>query len=322
MIHARNTRYLSVLGTTPSPCGQLVSPSLLKPWPRWGNACANPNAPHLSVTRPQTRHSSSHVDRSRLGTFLSFFCDVWRTHVAGLRALAHTAPQDCSPSPNTTRRPYVCPPLWVHRPSVPQHWDLATGDKHIDISEEDGYVLSANGEGPTQGAIVPCEPLSAIRRARPGRLRINKPWILHRRRVSGITTSSPTNQSPSSGLRICDRLSNTPATPNTDFKNLFNSLRQRDALAHSAAKEAPSHTATSPYSSPAMSRTPSSLRQQQRPVLYVQTSSPVGTSAPPSTPALPSPCPSAAPFRPSGRLPKRSPLPVWPAEHYPRAVVV
>ena len=261
------------------------------------------------------------------------------------RSLAHAVPQDA----DTTRRPYVCPPLWVHRPLVPQHWDLASGDKHLDINEEDGYVLSTNGEGSTSGAFVPCEPLSAVRRARAGRLRI-KSWILHRRRVSGITTtSSPTSQGvssvpshlshrsvsqinkhqfpfpqpqPSSGFRIYDRLPPTPATPNTDFKNLFNSLRQRDALAHSAAKvsphQAPSHP---PISSPAVSRTPSSPRQQ-RPVLYVQTSSPVGTSAPPSTPALPSPCPSAAPFRPSGRLPKRSPLPVWPAEHYPRAVVV
>jgi hypothetical protein len=109
---------------------------------------------------------------------------------------------------------------------------------------------------------------------------------------------------------------------------LFNNLRQRDALVHSAARasphEAPSCPAISPSSSPAVSRTPSSLRQQQqqRPVLYVQTSSPVGTSAPPSTPALSSPCPNVAPFRPSGRLPKRSPIPVWPAEYYPRAVAV
>ena len=135
-----------------------------------------------------------------------------RTHVAGPRALAHIAPQDCSPSPNTTRRPYVCPPLWVHRPSVPQHWDLASGDKHLDISEEDGYVLSANGEGPTQGAVVPCEPLSAVRRARPGRLRINKPWILHRRRVSGITTSSPTNQIVSSVLSLLRLIIPPPST--------------------------------------------------------------------------------------------------------------
>ena len=118
------------------------------------------------------------------------------------RARSHrTVVQD---SPNTTRRPYVCPPLWVHRPSVPQHWDLTSGDKRLDIKEEDGYVLSANDEGPTPGAgaFVPCEPLSAVRRARPGRLRI-KSWILHRRRVSGIiTTSSPTSQSVSSVLTL------------------------------------------------------------------------------------------------------------------------
>jgi hypothetical protein len=263
-------------------------------------------------------------------------------HVLIIYARLHRL-QDASPI--TTRRPYVCPALWADCPSFPQHWDLVSGDKHLDISEEDGYVLVANGEGSTSGAFVSCDPLSAVRRARAGRLRI-KPWILHRRRVFGITTSSPTSTSPivsfllslptdllnksnppqpSSGLRIHDRLPLTPSTPNTDFRNLYNSLRQRDPRPLPAAKaappEVPSASLISPPLSPAASRTPSSLRQQ-RPVLYVQTSSPVGTSAPPPTPALPSPHPSTAQFRPSGRLPKRPPLPVWPAEHYPRAVVV
>ena len=212
MIHARNTRYLSLLGTTPSsPCGQLVSQSLLKPWPRWGNGCTNPMV-HISPS-PALKlatHQAMSIDPQSV-CFSPF--STTSAHVAGLRALArsHRSTQDCSPSPNTTRRPYVCPPLWVHRPSVPQHWDLASGDKHLDISEEDGYVLSANGEleGPTLGAIVPCEPLSAVRRARPGRLRI-KPWILHRRRVSGITTSSPTNQTVSSVLSLLRLISPLP----------------------------------------------------------------------------------------------------------------
>lgn len=123
----------------------------------------------------------------------------WTLRARSLARSHRTVIQD---SPNTTRRPYVCPPLWVHRPSVPQHWDLTSGDKRLDIKEEDGYVLSANDEGPTPGtgAFVPCEPLSAVRRARPGRLRI-KSWILHRRRVSGIiTTSLPISQSVSSVL--------------------------------------------------------------------------------------------------------------------------
>jgi hypothetical protein len=251
-------------------------------------------------------------------------------------------------SPCTTRRPYVCPPLWVNCTPVPPHWDLSSGDKLLDIDEEDGYVLSANGEGSTCGAFVACEPLSAVRRARPGRLRTKQHWILHRRRVSGISptsatvsflsvisplstpTDQPSHQSipsqPSPDFRIYDRLPPTPATPNTDFRNLFNSIRQRDVRPlHTAKAAAPEVLSVSlpisPPLSPAVSRTPSSSHQQ-RPVLYVQTSSPVGTSAPPSTPVLPSPCPSASQFRPSGRLPKRPPLPVWSAEHYPRAVVV
>jgi hypothetical protein len=142
--------------------------------------------------------------------------------------------------------------------------------------------------------------------------------------LSSINRTLPSQRA--SDFRIYDRLPPTPATPNTDFKNLFNSLRQRDAFPLHTAKVVPSEVPSvslpiSPPPSPAVSRTSSSSRQQ-RPVLFVQTSSPVGTSAPPSTPVLPSPCPSASQLRPSGRLPKRPPLPVWSAEHYPRAVVV
>jgi len=224
---------------------------------------------------------------------------------------------------DSTRRPYIRPvAVWVDCSPVPQHWDLLTSEiKDLDISQEDGYVLSANGEGSTSGVFVPCEPLSSIRRARPGRLRI-KPLVLHRRRVVGITTS-PISPTSSSGLRIRGRLPPTPSTPNTDFRNLFNSLRQRDA--HPVAKVAPTEVSPtlliSPPASPAVLRTPPFVRQQ-RPVLHVQTSSPVGTSAPPPTPSVPSPSPSPSQFRPSGRLPKRSILPVWPAEYYPRAVVI
>jgi hypothetical protein len=86
-----------------------------------------------------------------------------------------------------------CPPSTP----TPKHWDLASRVGNMDVREEDGYVLSANGEESTSGVFVPCEPLSAVRRARPGRLtgrlRI-KPMVLHRRRILGITTSpiSPT----------------------------------------------------------------------------------------------------------------------------------
>jgi hypothetical protein len=248
------------------------------------------------------------------------------------------------------RRQYVRPALrLVDCPPTPPHWDLASrkSDPCLDVSEADGYILSANGEGSTSGVFVPCDPLSAVRRARAGHLR-TKPTGLPRRRVLlGITTSptSPTHavsassshlptshssqrsisaQPSSSGVLLRDRLPPTPMTPNTDFKNLYDSFRKCNvvpAAKTAAFTEIPPAFPISPPVSPVVSVTSSSPRQQ-RPVLYVQTSSPVGTSAPPSTPALTSPSPSTFQFRPSGRLPKRPPLPVWPAEYYPRAVVV
>lgn len=231
------------------------------------------------------------------------------------------------------RRQYIRPPaLRIDcPPTTPKHWDLASRVGNLDVREEDGYVLSANGEEFTSGVFVPCEPLSAVRRARrPGRLRI-KSMAFHRRRISGITTSpiSPTAaQRSSSGFLLRDYLPPAPSTPNTDFKNLYNSLRKSDALpaTKTASPEVPVPPTPafpiSPPVSPAPSGSPSSPRQQ-RPVLHVQTSSPVGTSAPPPTPALTSPSPSTFQFRPSGRLPKRPPIPVWPmpTEYYPRAVV-
>jgi hypothetical protein len=268
------------------------------------------------------------------------------------------------------RRQYIRPALALRidcPPATPKpkHWDLASRVSNLDVREEDGYVLSANGEGSTSGVFVPCEPLSAVRRAaRPRRLLHIKPMALHRRRVSGITTSpiSPTavstyfsfsfslitnihshylptypslflnsidqfplQQHSSSGILIRDCLPPTPLTPNTDFKNLYNNLRKCDVLpaaktASSPGVPVPPAFPISPPVSPSASGSPSSPRQQ-RPVLHVQTSSPVGTSAPPPTPALTSPSPSTFQFRPSGRLPKRPPIPVWPTVCYPRAVV-
>lgn len=89
------------------------------------------------------------------------------------------------------RRQYIRPPaLRIDcPPPTPKHWDLSSRVSNLDIREEDGYILSANGEESTSGAFVPCEPLSAIRRARPGRILRIKPHLLHRRRISGITTS-------------------------------------------------------------------------------------------------------------------------------------
>lgn len=297
---------------------------------------------HISRSSPTSR-SQQPMSTNAKSVRLSLSATCHRYHELTL----HDHLQDFSS--DSPRRPYVRLALRVDCAAAPPHWDLTSGGKDLDISEEDGYVLSANGEASpsTLGVLVPCEPLTAVSRARPGRLRV-KPWILHRRRVFDITTSptSPTvsassllslppppasslttllhNQSLSpqpSGFRIRDRLPLTPSTPNTDFKNLCNNLRQRDALPKAASSEVPQISPISPPTSPAVSCTPSSPRQQ-RPVLHVQTSSPVGTSAPPPTAALPSPSPSPSQFRPSGRLPKRPALPVWPAEYYPRVVAV
>jgi hypothetical protein len=86
--------------------------------------------------------------------------------------------------------------------------------------------------------------------------------------------------------------------------------------ARSKPQNTPAVPLISPPLTPVLSRTPSTPRQF-RPVLYVKTTSPVGTSPPPPTPALPSPQ-----FRPSGRLLKRPAIQVWPPEYYPRAVAV
>jgi hypothetical protein len=102
------------------------------------------------------------------------------------------------------RRQYIRPALRIDCPPstpTPKHWDLASRVSNLDVTEEDGYVLSAIGEEFTSGVFVPCEPLSAVRRARPGPVRLRiKPTILHRRRISGIATSpiSPTAVSASS----------------------------------------------------------------------------------------------------------------------------
>lgn len=86
------------------------------------------------------------------------------------------------------RRPYVRPELNINITPTPKHWILTSKEVDLDINEDDGYVLSANGEGSESGVFIPCDALSGISVARPGRLR-SKPQVLHRRRVSGIATS-------------------------------------------------------------------------------------------------------------------------------------
>ena len=133
-----------------------------------------------------------------------------RTHVLVVNS-GHPPHQNQEPhSHSPARRQYIRPALRIDCPPStttpkPKHWDLASRVSNLDVKEEDGYVLSANGEEYTSGVFVPCEPLSAISRARPGprRLRI-KPMVLHRRRISGITTSpiSPTSVSAHISLSL------------------------------------------------------------------------------------------------------------------------
>jgi hypothetical protein len=87
-----------------------------------------------------------------------------------------------------TRRPYVRPELKINITPTPKHWILTSKEAELDINEDDGYVLSATGEGSESGVFIPCDALSGISVARPGRQR-TKPQVLHRRRVSGIATS-------------------------------------------------------------------------------------------------------------------------------------
>ncbi|KAF8262200.1 hypothetical protein EI94DRAFT_1832938 [Lactarius quietus] len=224
-----------------------------------------------------------------------------------------------------TRRPYVRPELKINITPTPKHWILTSKEEHLDIDEDDGYVLSANGEGSESGVFIPCDALSGISVARPGRLPVrSKPQILHRRRVSGIATSPTLSDTSSpttfSGSRVRHLLPLTPSTPDTDFKKLCNNMRPLDvspvALSQAARSKPKDVPLLSPPITPALSRTPSTPRQL-RPVLYVKTTSPVGTSPPPPTPSL-----STPQFRPSGRLLKRPAIPLWTPEHYPRAVAV
>ena|SRR6266478_1234733 len=136
---------------------------------------------------------------------------VSRAHVLNSGYLPNHGQGHRSPA----RRQYIRPALRIDCPPTPSHWDLASGDSNLDVREEDGYVLTANGEESTSGAFVPCEPLSAVRRARPGRLRLRiKPMVLHRRRIFGITTSpiSPTAVSASSPSHLIFILTYLPIT--------------------------------------------------------------------------------------------------------------
>lgn len=129
------------------------------------------------------RNESSSVSRSHVPV-------VNGGHPSSLSNQEHHSP---------ARRQYIRPALRVDCPPTPKHWDLASRVGNLDVREEDGYVLSANGEESTSGVLVPCEPLSAIRRARPGRILRIKPMVLQRRRIiMGITTSPAVSASSQS----------------------------------------------------------------------------------------------------------------------------
>jgi hypothetical protein len=100
-----------------------------------------------------------------------------------------------------TRRPYVRPELKINITPTPKHWILTSKEEDLDINEDDGYVLSATGEGSESGVFIPCDALSGISVARPGRLR-TKPQVLHRRRVSGIATSPTVSDTSSPTVSI------------------------------------------------------------------------------------------------------------------------
>ncbi|KAI0262206.1 hypothetical protein BC834DRAFT_402269 [Gloeopeniophorella convolvens] len=255
------------------------------------------------------------------------------------------------PPSDIARHAYVRPELNLVITPVPTHWDVSSQkDTETDISADDGYVLSATGDASAAGYFLPCDALELrAPQARRTRLRI-KPRALQRAAPSpGLASPSPTTPT---AFRFRDTPPASPLSPDTDFRTFFDALRQRDGFAKLAASAGadvlpPSPPATPPPAEPASpasstSDSPAAVSPRSaRPVLRVQTTSPVGTSAPPPTPALPSPaptpsptssssCPSspspsprAAQFRPSGRLPKRAPLPQWPEErYYPRAVAV
>jgi hypothetical protein len=263
-------------------------------------------SPALKQRTPQAM--SIDPESVRLSPFLQRtthrLTDVPRTRSTspGAFGIARIALQEGSP--NTTRRPYVCPPLWVNCTPVPQHWDLSSGDNHLDIDEEDGYVLSANEEGLTCGAFVACEPLTAVRRARPGRLRI-KPWILHRRRISPTATTvsfllsplpsplstyrsvfstnrlllslHPISASTIASLRLSRRPTRTSRTCSTASVNAIHSLStpQRQRLPRRHRSHYPSHL-------------PFHLRCRARPLLRASSD----------------PCSTCRRVRPWGRAPR------------------
>lgn len=95
------------------------------------------------------------------------------------------------------RRPYVRPELKINITPTPKHWILTSKEVDLDINEDDGYVLSANGEGSESGVFIPCDALSGISVARPGR-----PRPKHRRRVSGIATSPTVSDTSSPAVSL------------------------------------------------------------------------------------------------------------------------
>ncbi|KAI0048857.1 hypothetical protein FA95DRAFT_1678063 [Auriscalpium vulgare] len=141
------------------------------------------------------------------------------------------------------------------------------------------------------------------------------------RRPTAAPVSSPLAAPPSSPATPT-RLPASPATPSTP--------RPASALPAKSTPRLITSSSDIILTPTQVIISPSTPRALTRPALRVITdsvvqaiadASPVSSASPsPRTPN--SPARKEAPFRPSGRLPKRSPIPIWPEEYYSHSVAV
>ncbi|KAI0060595.1 hypothetical protein BV25DRAFT_1901029 [Artomyces pyxidatus] len=214
----------------------------------------------------------------------------------------------------------------------------------LDINADDGYILSDLSDSNIQDCLLPTPtPLFESTRSRRLRLKVKRPPMP--RKVSGppLGSISPT----CSGFRfpdLCDISPKSPTSAKAQFKAFFDTIRARELRKAPAtptpASKLPVSTRPAPPPTTPLRQQPAPSTPHQpptpvtppskRPVLRVQTKT---TPQPPmespillvTRSAQPSPrTPDAGRFRPSGRLPKRSPIPIWPEEYYssPHAIAI